>query len=158
MEEEKDVSEVSETSTTQTGKRRLVIILSASLLALFLLVAGVVLITNEGLKTAYADFTKEEEWDRIYHLEENGYMLDNGEFIRVSFAFVVTDSAQVTSLSDGQSLLKYTITDVISGKERHAFKGSDQLKQLEREIKESLNKAYSDVDLEHVYITSFVIS
>ncbi|MCR6108107.1 flagellar basal body-associated FliL family protein [Salipaludibacillus agaradhaerens] len=152
--------EVSETSKTQTGKRRLVLILSASLLALIILVSGVVLIAipNEKLKTAYADFTKEEEWDRIYHLEENGYMLDNGQFIRVSFAFVVTDSSQVTALSDGQSLLKYTITDVISGKKRSAFRGPDQLRQFEEDIKESLNKAYSDVELEHVYITSFVIS
>lgn len=115
---------------------------------------------TETILSAYDKITSEHEHelDRTYHLQENGYMLDNGEFVRVSFSFVVKDSSIVEKLSKGRPFIKHTITKVLSGSDRNEFRGNEGLKWFENEIKSDLNDSFSDINIEQVYITGIVIS
>ncbi|PYZ92705.1 hypothetical protein CR194_13695 [Salipaludibacillus keqinensis] len=145
----------------KNSKRRgksLLIVGSLSVFLFFLIAVVFLVIPNDTILSAYEDLTGEEEWERVYHLEEDGYMLDNGQFVRLSISIVVEDGSNVETLSRGQSFLKHTITKVISGSDRSALNGQEGLLWFESQIKKDLNESYADLKIERVYVRGIVIS
>ncbi|WP_416151149.1 flagellar basal body-associated FliL family protein [Salipaludibacillus sp. HK11] len=140
-------------------KRKPIIIFLGGLSVLLLVITIIVIVLpNETILSAYDELTSEDELNRVYHLEENGYMLDNGEYVRISISFLLEDSSNIDKLSRGQAFLRHSITKSISGADRTDFQGNKGLEWFENEIMNDLNQSFSDIDIERVYITGMVIS
>ncbi|WP_280769712.1 flagellar basal body-associated FliL family protein [Salipaludibacillus daqingensis] len=153
----KNEIETSPKKTTKSLKQRQLMMLSGIMSMFFLVIILLIIPSNLDLFGNEAS-ANADELNRVYHLEENGYMLDNGDFVRVSLSFVTADNNGIPKLSRGRPFIKNTVTKILSGTDRDAFKGSDGLNWFESEIRNELNDSFSDIDVERVYITSIVIS
>jgi len=138
-------------------KQKQLLILFGMILAFFLISLLLFFPSNMNLFANDMSSSK-SELNRVYHLEEDGYMLDNGDFVRLSLSFISEDDAGVHKLSRGRPFIKNTVTKIISGTERDTFKGSKGLEWFENEIMNDLNQSFSDIDIERVYITGIIIS
>jgi len=138
-------------------KQKQLLILSGMILSFFLLAILLFFPSNMNLFANEMSSSK-SELNRVYHLEEDGYMLDNGDFVRLSLSFISEDDAGVPKLSRARPFIKNTVTKILSGTERDTFKGSKGLEWFENEIMNDLNQSFSDIDIERVYITGIIIS
>lgn len=142
----------------RTKKQRKLLISSGIMSLFFLLVILLIISSNMNLFTHEELSTNKSELNRVYHLEEDGYMLDNGDFVRISFSFVTEDDSGVPKLSKGRPYIRKSVTKILSGTDPSAFKGSQGLEWFENEIMTDLNQSFSDIDIERVYITGIIIS
>jgi len=142
------------------AKKQTLLWMSASFITLFTMIGTVLVMVldEQAVSSAYEKFMSEDVWDRVYHMEESGFMLDNGEFVRASFTFEVGNNDNVDNLVRGKHLLKYAITDALSGLDRENLNGKRGLQKLENDIKSLLHDEYPGLGVRHVYITGIVIS
>lgn len=96
--------------------------------------------------------------DRTYSTEERIYMMGDGNIARGRFAIELSEASDRQSLINGRKVIDWIISNAISDFDLASISGKSGREALEARIEEGISEQFPSLQVEKIYITSFVIS